>query len=184
MSFGVSGTVQSAARPPNPAVRRPLFRPEAVAFQLQAGQYGGISLAQPISSKIITWSLVAVFAAILTFSGLAQYTRKETVQGFITPTSGTGKIFAPSPGVVTDVFVKEGEDVEQGRPLLGIATPQVAANGLDVNATVLDAIGLQSDLLRQQIAAEEQRAASERDRLASAVRARSRDAAWSAARTP
>jgi membrane fusion protein len=66
--------------------------------------------------------------------------------------------------------VREGEEVRQGQPLVTISTAQIAADGQDVNATMLAALTLQRNLLLQQIAAEEQRAASERDRLGTVAR--------------
>jgi len=147
-----------------------LFRQQALDFQRTSRQWGEVALLQPVSSKVVTWSIVATFAAVLLFLSLAHYARKETVEGYLTPTLGTGKIFTTNPGVITDVYVKEDDEVEEGRPLLTIATAQIAADGQDVNASVLSALLLQRDFLRQQIAAEEQRVASERERLTTTLR--------------
>jgi len=106
----------------------------------------------------------------LPFLGLAHYARKETVQGYLTPTSGTAKIFTATSGVITGVYVHEADEVEEGRPLLTIATAQTASDGQDVNVTILNALSIQQDLLRHQIAAEEQRITSERERLTATLR--------------
>ena len=149
---------------------RRLFREHALEYQRASRQWGEVAVLQPVASKLITWFLVAVFVAILLFLSLADYARKETVQGYLTPTAGTAKVFATTPGVIAAVYVKEGEDVAQGRPLLSIATPQIASDGQDINAAMLAALSLQRDTLRQQIASEEQRVASERDRLTAVSR--------------
>jgi membrane fusion protein len=52
---------------------------------------------------------------------------------------------------------------------LTIDTNQIAANGLDVNATMLDTLRSQKELLNRQIAAEEQRTKSERERLTAMI---------------
>jgi hypothetical protein len=60
--------------------------------------------------------------------------------------------------------------VAEGQPLLTIDTDQIASDGSDVNAALLDTLLAQKDLLAKNIEAEEQRADSERDRLQLVVR--------------
>jgi membrane fusion protein len=61
--------------------------------------------------------------------------------------------------------VDDGQRVEEGEPLLSVSTDQVAANGEDVNKTILNVLSLQRDLINRQISAEERRAETERERL-------------------
>jgi len=107
---------------------------------------------------------------MVAFLFVAQYARKETALGYLTPTKGTAKIFAPRRGTIREVHVEEGERVREGQQLLTVETDQIAADGLDVNATQLETLGLQKELLARNIKAEEQRAGSERDRLTSLAR--------------
>ena len=64
----------------------------------------------------------------------------------------------------------KGTAVREGQQLLTIETDQIAADGMDVNATQLETLGLQKKLLATNIKAEEQRAGSERDRLTAVAR--------------
>ena len=89
--------------------------------------------------------------------------------GYLTPTFGTAKIFVPQQGFIKELKVKEGQEVEEGDPLLTIVTSQITANGNDVNATVLAVLAQQRDVVERQIAAEEQRTTSEHDGLASTI---------------
>jgi membrane fusion protein len=66
--------------------------------------------------------------------------------------------------------VEEGEQVKEGQPLLAVETNQIAADGIDVNANMLDVLRAQKKLLTKNIVAEEQRAGSERERLTAVVR--------------
>ena len=147
------------------AARPSLFRQEAIDFLHQHRSWGAVVLLQPISSKFLSWALAALVALILFFLSIAQYARKETVIGYLTPTFGTAKIFAPQQGYIKELHVKEGQDVAEGAPLLTVVTAQIAASGEDVNATVLAVLALQRDLVNRQIAAEERRSASEHERL-------------------
>jgi membrane fusion protein len=146
-----------------------LFRQEVIDFQQQNRQWGRIALLQPLSTKIITWFIAAAVAVIVTFLFLGQYARKETVIGYLTPTAGTAKIFAPQQGIIKEIYVKEGQEVEKGQALLAIETSQIVANGEDVNVTILATLESQRNQLKTQIAAEEGRMKSEQARLTAMI---------------
>ena len=151
-------------------VQRPLFRQEAVDFQRNQRHWGEVVLLQPLSTKIMAWCAVALVAIVLIFLFLAQYSRKETVAGYLTPTAGTARIFVPRQGVVRTVHVEEGQEVQEGQPLLTIDTDQIAATGEDINATILQNLTHQRGLLKQQVQAEEQRTEAEQERLSALIR--------------
>jgi membrane fusion protein len=146
-----------------------LFRQEAIDFQQHNRQWGQVALLQPLSTKIITWFIVAAVAIIVSILFLAQYSRKETVIGYLMPTAGTAKIFASQQGTIREIFVKEGQEVEEGQPLLAIETSQIAANGQDVNASILSTLEAHRNRLTPQIAAEQERTKSERARVTASI---------------
>jgi len=119
---------------------------------------------------ILSWTLASLVAFILVFISIAQYARKETVTGYLTPTFGTAQIVVPQQGFIKELHVKEGQAVAEGDPLLTIVTSQISANGDDVNATVLAALARQREVIERQIVAEERRTASEHERLASTTK--------------
>ena len=104
------------------------------------------------------------------FSFIAQYARKETAVGYLTPTTGTAKIFAPQRGTIKAVHVEQGSTVREGQPLLTIETDQITADGLDVNASMLNTLRSQKALIAENIKGEEQRTGSERERLTALIR--------------
>jgi membrane fusion protein len=152
------------------ATRPALFRQEAIDFLHQRHSWGEVVSLQPVSSTILGWILAGVVVLILCFLSIAQYARKETVNGYLTPTFGTAKIFVPQQGFIKELQVKEGQEVAEDDPLLTVVTSQITANGDDVNATVLAVLAQQHDVIERQIAAEERRTASEHDRLISAIK--------------
>src|SRR3954471_13020950 len=149
---------------------RALFRQEAIDFQQNHRQWGDVASLQPLSTKVVAWLLAASAAAITLFLFVAQYARKETAVGYLTPTKGTAKIFVPRRGTIKEVHVDEGDTVREGQQLLTIETDQIAADGMDVNATQLETLSLQKNLFATNIKAVEQLAGSERDRLTSIAR--------------
>src|ERR1700716_321373 len=152
------------------ATRPALFRQEAVDFLHQRHNWGEVVSLQPISSTILSWALASLVVFILCFLSIAQYARKETVTGYLTPTSGRAKIFVPQQGFIKELHIKEGQKVAEGDPLLTVVTSQIRANGDDVNAPVLAVLTKQRGVVERQIAAEERRTASEHDRLASTIK--------------
>jgi len=152
------------------AARPALFRQEAIDFLHQRHSWGEVVSLQPISSTILSWTLAGLVVLILCFLSIAQYARKETVIGYLTPTFGTAKIFVPQQGFIKELQVKDGQEVAEGDPLLTVVTSQITADGNDVNATVLAELAQQRDVIKRQIAAEERRTASEHDRLASTIK--------------
>src|SRR5215210_8301988 len=120
--------------------RPSLFRSEAVDFQQRHRQWGDVASLQPLSTKVVAWFLAASAAVVASFLFVAQYSRKETAVGYLTPTTGTAKIFAPQRGTIKAVHVEQGSTIREGQPLLTIETDQIAADGIDVNASILNTL--------------------------------------------
>jgi membrane fusion protein len=147
-----------------------LFRGEAIEFQRNRCQWGDVALLQPLPTKVFSWFVAMLTASVATFLVTGEYARKETVSGYLTPVSGTSKIFVPQQGIIREIHVVQGQKVEQGQPLLTVETSQIAVDGRDVNAAMLDALLTQKEHLYQQIQAEQERGNSERDRLNDLIR--------------
>jgi len=151
-------------------LQRPLFRKEALQFQQLNRQWGDVGLLQPLSTKVVAWFLAISAAVIIVFLFVAQYSRKEIAVGYLTPTTGTAKIFAPQRGTIKAVHVEQGSKVREGQPLLTIETDQITADGIDVNASMLNTLRSQKALVAENIKGEEQRTESERERLTALMR--------------
>jgi len=148
---------------------RQLFRQEAIDFQRHNRQWGSPAALQPFSTKVFSWFLVTIVALIAAFLVRGEYARKETVVGYLTPMSGTSKVFVPQQGIIREIHVKDGQEVEEGQPLLTVETSQIAANGRDVNADILESLNSQKDHLNKQIVAEQKRGWSEQRRLTALI---------------
>lgn len=143
----------------------PLFRREAIDYQRQHRQWGDVLVVQSVSSKFLSWFLCATIILIGAFLCVAPYARKQTVQGYLVPAAGTAKIFATTEGVIQQVFVRQGQEVHKGQPLLQIGTAQVTAEGTNVQAEILKVLRSQQQSLTRQIGDEAARERSERNRL-------------------
>jgi membrane fusion protein len=146
---------------------RQLFRQEAIEFHRARQQWGDVASLEPPSTKLFVWFLVGSVATLMIFSVFAGYVRKETAVGYLTPTTGTAKVFPPRNGIIREVHVHEGDAVQEGQPLLTIDTDQIASDGIDINIALLDTLTVQKELLSKTIEAEAKRADSEQERLSS-----------------
>ena len=141
-----------------------LFRPEAIAFQRDP-LASSVALPVPPGVASLTWLLVLMVVVAGVLVSLGTYGRKETVQGFLTPTFGVAKIVAPRAGLVVAVAVTEGQLVEAGAPLLTVQVGQTDDRGGDVDDNVRQSLGRQRAALVDQIALEQTKSATDRGQL-------------------
>ncbi len=107
-----------------------LFRKEAVSHQSER-LTGAITLAQPLSIKLTVLILISVAVSIIAFLFNAEYSRKETVRGFLMPNKGVIKSFANQGGTIDKLWVKEGDNIIKGQSLVTIIVQQNNSNGVD-----------------------------------------------------
>jgi membrane fusion protein len=127
-----------------------LFRKEAVSHQSER-LTGAITLAQPLSIKLTVLILVAVAMAIIAFLFSAEYSRKETVRGFLMPNKGVIKSFANQGGTIEKLWVKEGDKVTKGQSLATILVQQSNSEGIDLSTQLADQLNTQANLLSDEI---------------------------------
>lgn len=127
-----------------------LFRKEAVSHQSER-LTGAITLAQPLSIKLTVLILVSVAVAIITFLFSAEYSRKETVRGFLMPNKGVIKSFANQGGTIEKLWVKEGDKVFKGQSLATLLVQQSNSEGIDLSEQLADQLNTQANLLSNEI---------------------------------
>ena len=106
-----------------------LFRPEVLA-ERQTQWLGTVLLAPRASYRLFTLFAVLVVVAVAALLFLGEFTRKAKVSGWLVPQVGVVRVFAPRPGVVTSLHVREGQEVRKGDRLLTLSAElQSAAIG-------------------------------------------------------
>jgi membrane fusion protein len=118
---------------------RPLFRPEAVDTQRQAG-LGGVQLVRPPSMAWITAGVIASAIALGVFLTLAEYTRKTTSNGVIVPDRGLIRLVPTVAGTVVERHAAEGQAVKAGDVLFVVSLERalLAADAQDQVRRSLD----------------------------------------------
>jgi membrane fusion protein len=127
-----------------------LYRKEAVSHQGNR-LAGSISLVQPLSIKLTVIGLVVIATSIVLFLFTAEYSRKETVRGFLMPNKGVIKSFASKAGTIEKLMVKEGDKVLKGDPLATIIIQHQNNQGVNISAQLLSQLNMQIKLLDEEI---------------------------------
>jgi membrane fusion protein len=130
----------------------PLFRKEAVDYRQQR-LYGEIILATPLSTKILAVLVGAIVLSIFLLLILGSYSRRETLQGWLTPDTGLARIVPPESGVIGDLFVHEDEAVAAGSPLFTINIASDVGTASTIATRVLDQLAVEQRDLEQQLTA-------------------------------
>jgi membrane fusion protein len=121
------------------AEARSLFRPEAVEAQRQPW-LGGVQLVRPLALSWLAAGAVCTVVAVAVFLSLAEYTRKATVTGVLTPDRGLMRLMPAASGTVAERRVTEGQAVQAGevlfvvtvdRPWLGVDAQALVRRSLD-----------------------------------------------------
>lgn len=135
---------------------RSLFRLEVMEHQRER-LWGDVMLTQPLSLRLLSALVALVLAALITYLILGSYTRKETVEGFLTPEAGLVQVHARQPGTLTHVNVSTGDRVEEGDILARISTDTALDDGFTLNAMLVDLLDQQVRQLEQRMERHQQR---------------------------
>ena len=127
-----------------------LFRKEALSNQGER-LTGSITLAQPMSIKLTVLILVSIAVLVVTFLLSAEYSRKETVRGFLMPNKGVIKSFANQGGTIEHLLVSEGDKVYKGQPLATLIVHQNSVDGSSLSAQLQKQLHSQLELLDEEI---------------------------------
>jgi membrane fusion protein len=127
-----------------------LFRNEAVAAMTD------LDWGRPISAMPPAWWWLSAFFAALalgigTFLATATIVRKEPAMGVLSLSDGELRVVPARVGIVRQVYVQEGDLVEEGAPLALISTEQELAGGAVVDARVMKAIDDEQAMLMAQL---------------------------------
>lgn len=99
-----------------------LFRQEVHAEQSNRLQ-GEVSITQLPAFSWLAALLTVIVVLSLLFLFSAEYKRKETVFGLLQPQQGVNRLTLGQSGIVSKVWVSEGQQVKMGQPLLQLSMP-------------------------------------------------------------
>ncbi|NVK23542.1 MAG: HlyD family efflux transporter periplasmic adaptor subunit [Gammaproteobacteria bacterium] len=127
-----------------------LFRKEAVSHQGER-LTGAIVLAQPLSITLSVSILVTIAVLVSLFLFSAEYSRKETVRGFLLPNKGMIKSYAGRGGTIEKLLVKEGDFVQKDQVIAVLIRHQTNGDGLSLSTQLQQQLTSQLTLLDDEI---------------------------------
>src|SRR5580700_1500601 len=100
-----------------------LFRQDVLRRQDEAA-FGETIRIVPLSHTLLAACLVAIIAVAIVYAAFAGYSRKETVQGLVTPSRGVIRIVAPRAGMISELLVAEGDSVSEDQVLFRVISEE------------------------------------------------------------
>ncbi len=125
----------------------PLFRTKALAHQ-QDRLHGEILIARSPTIRLFVSVTALLAIALVSFAFWGEYTRKEHVAGYLSPTQGMIKMYSPQVGTVLIKHVDEGQLVKQGDVLLTISSERATSTTRETQAAMLAELKQRRDSLR------------------------------------
>lgn len=82
-----------------------------------------IFIILPPTLQMFSWLMITAFVITLGYLSVAEFAKKETVQGVLQSASDPVNVYPGGPGTVSDIFVRDGQWVSKGTPLLKLTNP-------------------------------------------------------------
>jgi membrane fusion protein len=114
---------------------RQLFRQEAIDAQREKF-LGEAIIARPVPAWVFTLLAAGTAALLIVVAVWGQYTRRERVEGYLALDAGAARVLFPDAGRVTELLIKEGEEVKAGDPMARISLDRSMISGGSTNAAV------------------------------------------------
>lgn len=132
-----------------------LFRSEVIDSQGER-LIGDVIISQPISYYLITGFLVIITFVGLLFLGLNNYSRKQSVIGFLVPDNGIVDVYPSQTGILSELKVNVGSHVQLSSDLFKLQIEQGSVENNYASDQILSELSKQEDLLRNTRVFEEQ----------------------------
>ncbi|WP_122032548.1 HlyD family secretion protein [Aliivibrio sp. EL58] len=126
-----------------------LFRKEVTNLK-QNRLTGKMILTQPPSFYVISIVTFVFLVISIIYLIESKYSRKETVKGYLLPQKGVIKVYSGRTGILDELFVHEGDIVEEGQLIAKIRNSQSLVNGVEVSEALSKEIKIQIEALTKE----------------------------------
>ena len=107
---------------------RPLFRQEAIDAQREKF-LGEAIIARPVPAWVFTLLAAGTAFLLIAVALWGQYTRRERVEGYLALDAGAARVLIPDAGRVTELLIKEGDEVKAGDLMAKISLDRSTGSG-------------------------------------------------------
>jgi membrane fusion protein len=130
---------------------RNLFRQEALDFKKEK-LFGEVMQVHHLSYSFLTAVAVCIAASVIVFAFWGDYTRKAHVVGYLAPSKGLIKVYAPQAGTLIEKFVVEGRRVTKGDPLFILSTERSSRETPEAQAAAIAQLKQRRESLKEELA--------------------------------
>ena len=114
---------------------RQLFRQEAIDAQREKF-LGEATIARPVPFWVFTLLAAGIAVLLIAVALWGQYTRRERVEGYLALDTGAARVLIADAGRVTELLVKEGDEVKAGDAMARISLERSTGSGASTSETV------------------------------------------------
>ncbi|HSS27596.1 MAG TPA: HlyD family efflux transporter periplasmic adaptor subunit [Usitatibacter sp.] len=114
---------------------RQLFRQEAIDAQREKF-LGEATIARPVPSWVFSALAAGIALLLIAVAMWGQYTRRERVEGYVALDTGAARVLMPDSGRVTDLMIKEGDEVKAGDAMAKVSLDRSTGSGGSTNEAV------------------------------------------------
>src|SRR5204862_3707922 len=112
-----------------------LFRQEAIDAQREKF-LGEATIARPVPFWVFTALAAGIALLLIAVALWGQYQRRERVEGYLALDTGAARVLIPDAGRVTELLVKEGEEVKAGDAMAKISLDRTTGSGASTSEAV------------------------------------------------
>src|SRR4029077_3009930 len=114
---------------------RQLFRQEAIDAQREKF-LGEATIARPVPFWVFTVLAAGIALLLIAVAVWGQYQRRERVEGYLALDTGAARVLIPDSGRVTELMVKEADEVTAGQDLAKISLERSSSSGASTSEAV------------------------------------------------
>jgi membrane fusion protein len=114
---------------------RQLFRQEAIDAQREKF-LGEATIARPVPGWVFTLLAAGIAFLLIAVTVWGQYTRRERVEGYLALDTGAARVLIPDSGRITDLLIKEGDEVKAGDEMARISLDRATGAGASTSEAV------------------------------------------------
>ncbi|MEP7070378.1 MAG: HlyD family efflux transporter periplasmic adaptor subunit [Usitatibacter sp.] len=114
---------------------RQLFRQEAIDAQREKF-LGEATIARPVPGWVFTLLAAGVAFLLIAVALWGQYTRRERVEGYLALDTGAARVLIPDSGRVTELLIKEGDEVKSGDAMAKVSLDRATGAGASTSEAV------------------------------------------------
>ena len=129
---------------------RQLFRQEAIDAQREKF-LGEATIARPVPFWVFTVLAAGIALLLIAVAVWGQYQRRERVEGYLALDTGAARVLIPDAGRVSELLIKEGDEVTAGQELARISLDRTnVAGGSTSEAVAAEMQGRRASLEKEQ----------------------------------